>query len=92
VNRDRRQEFVEVEWQQGRLLYTRGVARWPSQMQAEAQAQEARGLFAHFSSMDEGRSRVRLFTFDTSEECASEVATHNKWLRDKTTVAKEPTE
>lgn len=33
--------------------------------------------FAHFSAEDEGRGRVRVFIYDTAEECSAAVNAHN---------------
>ncbi len=77
IEQDRRAEYNDVSWQQGCLLMTRDVKRQSPEWQAEAAAAEKRMVFAHFSTMDDGRSRVLLFACATPEEAAEMVRTHN---------------
>ena len=74
---DRRQEFKDVPWQQGRLLLTNITRRWDEGRRIEEDCFERRMAFVSFSSRDEGRSRILVFRYETPEECAAEVALHN---------------
>lgn len=78
--RDRREEFSTVPWQQGRLLLTRTVCKMPALWQQNMEKLESRCAFAHFSSLDEGRSRVFLYEFPTTEACLQAVKQHNLGL------------
>lgn len=78
--RDRREEFSKVRWQQGRLLMTRTVEKMPLLWQQNTQKLEARCAFAHFDFYDEGRSRVFLYEFPTADACAQAVKQHNMQL------------
>lgn len=81
--RDLRDEYRDVIWQQGVLLQTRTVQRMSAEWRQAASEEEKRGLFAHFSSVDQGRSRVRLWRFETADECATAVEKHNKKLLER---------
>jgi len=78
---DRREEFKNVMWEQGRLLNTRETKRWSEEQRAKANATEHRMAFAHFSAVDEGRGRVCVFVYDTPEECINAVNEHNSTLK-----------
>jgi hypothetical protein len=80
VLEDKRDNFNDVPWQQGRMLWTATTRRMGAAFHREAQEREARSLFAHFSEQDEGRSRVLLWHFDTAEDCAAAVEKHNREL------------
>lgn len=80
---DLREQFKDVPWQQGVLLNTQTVMRMPLEWRRESSEKEKRALFAHFSPFDEGRSRVCLWRFATSEECAAVVEQHNKELAER---------
>lgn len=77
-----------VPWQQGRLLMTRQTLRWTEAEKAEGQRLEERGVFAHFTASDEGRSRVRLMTCATAKEAAAVVKFHNQTLKKELANAK----
>ncbi len=77
---DRRDEFKNAPWQQGRLLYTQPLLRMSKEWQEEAEQSERRRMFAHFHASDLGCGREFLFYFDTAEECAAAVEAHNAEL------------
>ena len=80
---DRRQEFANVRWQQGRCLLTDVTRRWPCDERERTDIEEQHRLYANFAYCDEGRSRVLLYVFDTPEECIEAVYQHNNLLGDK---------
>ena len=77
---DKRDDHMDVPWQQGRMLWTRLTRSIRPEFHGEAQEREARLLFAHFTAEDEGRGRVFLWQYDTAEECAASVEQHNREL------------
>jgi len=77
---DRREQFTDVRWQQGRLLLTLQTMKWPKAERDRIDAIERRTAFAFFKGSDEGRSRQYVFVFDSEEECAREVKAHNAAL------------
>lgn len=74
---DRRKEFKDVPWQQGRLLLTRQTERWSREDQEQADADERKRCFVNFTSFDLGKGRELIFIFDTAEECFDAVTKHN---------------
>lgn len=81
--KDKRDDYKDVPWQQGRMLWTAITRRMPPQFHREAQEREARSLFAHFTAEDEGRGRVFLWQYDTAEECSAAVEQHNRELAER---------
>jgi hypothetical protein len=77
---DRREEFKNVKWEQGRLLNTWTTNRWTDEQRAESDAVERKMAFAYFSAEDEGRERVFVFKYSTPEECVNAVNEHNSAL------------
>ena len=75
--RDLREQYADVPWQRGFLIRTRSVQRMDPEWQREADYRERCSLFANFSLIDEGRSRVCLYVFDTPEECMAALRQHN---------------
>ena len=80
-------ELANVGWQQGRLLPTDQVMRWPRADRIKAQEVEACMAFAFFTAEDEGRSRVLVARFDSPEECRAAVDEHNRILRERDKAA-----
>jgi len=77
---DRREEFNNVLWQQGRLLLTNITRRWSKEQRDEADDIERRTAFANFTESDEGRSREYVFQFSSHAECRAAVERHNYTL------------
>lgn len=75
---DRRREFQFEFWQQGMLLPTPPVMRRSPEWRAEAHALEQLMIFARFSDLDDGCSRIFLFACDTAEAAQEMVSTHNR--------------
>lgn len=78
---DRREEFKDVPWQQGRLLLTDNTRRWSQEQRDEADAIERSTAFVNFSASDEGRGREYVYCFQSSEECLAAVEAHNATLK-----------
>ena len=78
---DRREEFKDVLWQQGRLLETKMTKRWNESAREFAHNDELHYAFVNFSVIDEGRSRICIFRFSSPEECEKAVQAHNFALR-----------
>jgi hypothetical protein len=78
---DRREEFKDEVWIQGRLLSTKTTERWTTEQCREANYQEHCAAFIHFYADDEGRSRQLVFRFKTPYECAQAIKEHNDQLR-----------
>lgn len=79
--RDRREEFKNVPWQQGRLLITNNTRHWSKEQRDEADYIERCTAFAHFSASDEGRGREYVHQFRSHEECVAAVDEHNAALK-----------
>lgn len=77
-------DLIREEWQQGRLLQTQQVKSWERHGQTveikQHQEMEARMIFARFSVLDQGQSRIHIATCDTAEEAKAIVDAHNKLL------------
>jgi hypothetical protein len=59
---------LPTAWQQGSLLHTANVSRWPEAQQI-AQAQTERKLvFSNFTARDEGKSRRLIARFEREED------------------------
>ena len=74
---DRREEFKDVRWQQGRLLLTANTRRWSKEQRDEADDIEQCTAFAFFSASNEGRGREYVFRFGSREGCRAAVEWHN---------------
>jgi hypothetical protein len=81
--RDRREEFADVPWQQGRMLYTQITMRWSVEEKEKTQKAERCRVFAYFSATDEGRSRELLLVCETPRQARDIVNSHNTKLRKK---------
>jgi len=77
---DRREEFKNVRWQQGRLLLTANTRRWSKEQRDEANDIERCTAFANFTASDKGRSRNYVFQFASRAECKAAVEWHNYLL------------
>lgn len=84
---DRRKEFENEPWQQGRLLLTNRTRRWSQEEKDRTDANEKKRLYARFSSHDEGKSRVLLWVFEFAEDCEQTVKFHNEQLEKKKTAS-----
>lgn len=80
---DRRKEFENEPWQQGRLLLTNRTRNWSQEERDRADANEKKMLFARFTALDEGRERILLWVFESVEACNQAVTIHNDELRKK---------
>ena len=78
---DRREEFKDVPWQQGRLLITNNTRRWGKEQRDEVDDIERCTAFAHFTATDEGRGREYVFQFGSHEECLAAIEVHNDALK-----------
>lgn len=57
-------------WQQGQLLMTRSVSRWPKEEQDKQAAKERLRVFSGFSARDQGRSRTFVCECRTEADAA----------------------
>ena len=78
---DRREEFKDVLWQQGRLLDTKMTLRWNASTREMSHNDELHYAFVNFSVRDDGRSRICIFRFSSPEESEKAVQQHNLSLR-----------
>lgn len=78
---DRREEFKNVLWQQGRLLDTKMTQRWTASARELSHNDELHYAFVNFSVRDEGRSRICIYRFSSPEECLKAVQEHNLSLK-----------
>ena len=78
---DRRAEFYDVPWQQGRLLITPITEHYDAMSKHKINIDEQHCAFANFSVRDQGRSRIFLFRFNSPDECLRAVQAHNLSLR-----------
>lgn len=78
---DRREEFKNVPWQQGRLLETQETKRWSLYARQIGSTMERKIAFAYFSAEDGGRGRVYLYCFQSAKECLDAVEQHNVSLK-----------
>jgi len=74
---DRREEFANTPWQQGRLLLTKETARWTEVERKDTDELEHRMAFVGFFAADAGRSRQLVYVFNSTDECAEAVKSHN---------------
>ena len=77
---DRRKEFVNKPWQQGRVLHTRTTKAWPDEKWREENIREQCCAFVNFGTKDSGRSRELVFKYNSPRECEVAVENHNKLL------------
>jgi hypothetical protein len=78
---DRREEFKNVRWNQGRLLMTDHTRHWRKDQVEAAEEIERRTAFAYFTGHDEGRGREYVFQFGSRDECKAAVDWHNELLK-----------
>lgn len=84
---DRRKEFENEPWQQGRLLLTNRTRRWSQEEKYRTDISEKKMLFTRFSGFDEGRGRILLWVFESAEDCEQAVKFHNEQLEKKKTAS-----
>ena len=77
---DRRKEFKNHHWQQGRLLVTRITETWDDERKKEVDNEEKKCCFVNFFSGDDGRDRILVYKFDTVKECEKTIEKHNNKL------------
>jgi len=76
-------DYTEGPWAQGRVLMTSTTIRWTAEQIAAENEREHRGVYAHFSPSDEGRSRVLVATCrrpDDAVLCAAAPTMHQALL------------
>lgn len=74
---DRREEFKNLLWQQGRLLDTKQTLKWPNELRSIADSHEKKLCFVNFKSSDQGCGRTFVYKYDSVEECEHQVQRHN---------------
>ena len=80
---DRREEFKDFPWQQGKLLLTNTTLRWSEEQKDKAEFLERCLAFVNFSPEDQGKSRIYIYRFESPKECSKAVKEHNTSLREK---------
>lgn len=80
---DKREEFKDVLWQQGRLLLTNETRRWSKEERDGVDEIERRTAFAFFTTSDQGISREYVFQYNSCGECKAAVEWHNYQLKGK---------
>ena len=83
---DRRKEFKDVPWKQGRLLLTDNTLRWNKEQRNEGDYIERCIAFVNFTDSDQGRCREYVFQFGSPAECNAAVECHNELLMKEKTL------
>lgn len=60
--------ITDSPWRVGTTLVTRSTKQWTKEQWDKNQEIEERQLFAHFTSKDQGRGRLKVSSFETKED------------------------
>jgi hypothetical protein len=77
---DRREEFSNYFWQQGRTLLTPMTKRWTKEELDNNDSSEKCKAFVNFFEKDQGRSRELVYIYNSIEECENAIKNHNNQL------------
>lgn len=77
---DRRKEFKNEYWSQGRVLDTPTTRRWNKEQLRQGNEFEKRYAFARFNVIDAGKGRIFLHQYRTARQCIKSITKHNSRL------------
>ena len=77
---DRREEFKDVPWTQGKLISTNVTKSWNDEEKKIGEYNENCRAFVNFSFKDQGRSRILIYVYSDPNECKNSITEHNKTI------------